>query len=294
MSACTLRLTRNTPLRTVLVDEATGEAKYQIDTPMRLTRSVTRIRKFDPPTRHPLRWDDGEFDPVDITDKGRKKKKKTSGGDITNVGVKKSKKEVKKGVKKPKKDKKVKEDKEDKGEDKGEEGAGSAETNDEAARIYWRWFSSDRIIFRGKARLRTEFLPRCGKMKGYANPRRNFSTGNRVESVSDARSYMFTGPDGVQYKWAMGPCGMNLPKASIPSVPPPCSRLNQIVKLVSTDGEKTVIAEFHRARHLIKPRKARLEVQPAGMEMLDYIVLTFVFAETKRRQREAAAKTAGG
>ena len=167
MSGCTLRLTRNTPLRTVLVDEATGEAKYQIDTPMRLTRSVTRIRKFDPPTRHPLRWDDGEFDTVDITDKGRKKKKKSSGGDITNVGVKKSKKKVKKEVKKPKKDKKVKEDK----EDEGEEGAGSAETNDEVARIYWKWFSSDRILFRGKARLRTEFLPRCGKMKGCVNPR---------------------------------------------------------------------------------------------------------------------------
>lgn len=69
---------------------------------------------------------------------------------------------------------------------------------------------------------------------------------------------------------------------------------NRIMKLVSTDGEKTVIAKFHRARHLIKPRKAQLEVQPAGMEMLDYIVLTFVFAETKRRQREAAAKSAGG
>ena len=70
--------------------------------------------------------------------------------------------------------------------------------------------------------------------------------------------------------------------------------LNQIVKLVTMDGKKTVIAEFHRARCLIKKRKARLEIQPAGMEMLDSIVLTFVFAETKRREREAAAKSAGG
>ena len=30
----------------------------------------------------------------------------------------------------------------------------------------------------------------------------------------------------------------------------------------------------------------KLEVQPAGMEMLDYIVLTFVLAEDKRRERK--------
>ena len=67
--------------------------------------------------------------------------------------------------------------------------------------------------------------------------------------------------------------------------------LNRTVKLVTMDGKKTMIAQFHRARPLKPKRKARLEVQPAGMEMLDYIVLTFVFAETKRREREARAKT---
>lgn len=40
------------------------------------------------------------------------------------------------------------------------------ETSDEVARIYWKWFSSDVIIFRGRRSLRTEFLPKCGKMKG--------------------------------------------------------------------------------------------------------------------------------
>lgn len=64
------------------------------------------------------------------------------------------------------------------------------------------------------------------------------------------------------------------------------------MKLVTTDGKKTVIAELHRGRHLVK-RKARLEVKPAGMEMLDYIVLTLVFAESKRREREARAKSGG-
>jgi hypothetical protein len=59
------------------------------------------------------------------------------------------------------------------------------------------------------------------------------------------------------------------------------------------DGKKTEIARFHPVRCFPK-KKARLEVQPAGMGMLDYIILTFVFAEQKRRERESAAKSGGG
>ena len=40
------------------------------------------------------------------------------------------------------------------------------ETSDEIARIYWKWFSSDKIIFRGRITNRGEFLPKCGKLKG--------------------------------------------------------------------------------------------------------------------------------
>ena len=61
------------------------------------------------------------------------------------------------------------------------------------------------------------------------------------------------------------------------------------MKLVTVDKKKTVIAEFHRAHHIRKKKEARLEIKPAGMDMLDHIVLTFVFAEDKRRQREARA-----
>ena len=97
---------------------------------------------------------------------------------------------------------------------------------------------------------------------------------------------MFTGPDGVQYRWAMGALGMNLPKVSPFSVSPASSTLNHGVKLVTTDEKQTVIAEFHRAHYFIKKQKARLEVQAAGMDTLDYIILTFVFAEHTRRERE--------
>jgi len=233
MSGCTLRFTRNSPLRTVLVDEATGQAKYQIDTPIKLARSVTRIRKFDKPTQPPLHWDDEAASDSDDDGVVGEVKEESSSDDITDKGKGKSKK------------------------DEHEEGAEPElpETSDEIARIYWKWFSSDKLIFRGRARLRTEFLPKCGKMRG---------------------SYMFTGPDGVQYRWALGAFGMSYPK------------------LVTTDEKKTVVAEFHRAHYITKKRKARLEIQPAGMNMLDYIILTFVFAEHKRRDRETRAKSSGG
>lgn len=64
------------------------------------------------------------------------------------------------------------------------------------------------------------------------------------------------------------------------------STLKHEMKLVTADEKKTVIAEFHRPHHFINKQKARLEVQPEGMEMLDYIILTFVYVERKRRQRE--------
>jgi len=105
---------------------------------------------------------------------------------------------------------------------------------------------------------------------------------------------MFTGPDGVQYRWALGALGMNYPKVSTFLALPLSSALNHAMKLVTADEKKTVIAEFHRAHYFTKKQKARLEVQPAGMNMLDYIILTFVFAENKRRERETRAKSSGG
>ena len=141
MSGCTLRFSRDSPLRTTLVDEATGHAKYQIDTPIRIARSVTRIRKFDASTRPPqapLHWDeDVDSDPEDdIADKGNKREmpKSKEEGDGTETEL--------------------------------------PEASDEIARIYWKWFSSDRIIFRGRITSRREFLPKTGKMKGQVVSRR--------------------------------------------------------------------------------------------------------------------------
>ena len=140
MSGCTLRFAQDSPLRTTLVDEVSGHAKYKIDTPIRLTRRVTRVRKFDSPPQLPLHWDrdaDSDSDYY-ITDVKKKSKRKKS---------------------------KRKRDKKDKKEGDGG-GPGLTETDDEIARIYWKCFSSDRIVFRGNITTRREFLPKTGKMKG--------------------------------------------------------------------------------------------------------------------------------
>ena len=135
MSGCTLRFSRNSPLRTALIDEATGQAKYQIDTPRWYTRGVTRIRKLDSDAQPPTEYDDEDSDSDDhITDKREERKSEKDGGDA-----------------------------------EGEEPdtvAELAETSDEIARIYWNWLSSARIVFRGKITSQSEFLPKCGKLKG--------------------------------------------------------------------------------------------------------------------------------
>ena len=128
MGACTLQFTRNSPLRTILVDEATGHAKYQIETPITLMQHTTRVRKVDLPPQSPLvlgkkASSDGYYDP---TDKGEKKR-----------GFKWSR------IFKP----------------------DLPQTDDEIGRIHWKCFSPSGFNFKGKVTNRREFLPRCGKTK---------------------------------------------------------------------------------------------------------------------------------
>lgn len=132
MSTHTFLFARNSPLRTTLMDEATGQAVYSVDTPRKLSRNyATRIRKLDSPTQPPLHWDDGDDD--DDFSGGIADKKGASKG--TEV-------------------------------DESEAVAELPETSDEIARIYWKFISSDRIIFRGRITTQSEFLPAAGKLQG--------------------------------------------------------------------------------------------------------------------------------
>jgi len=109
---------------------------YEIDTPVRLAGSATRIRRFDPQTQQAYRWGNDEDSDSDDDSIRRDKKE---GHDPKKYA------------------------------DDGEEletVEELPETSDEIARIYWRWFSADDIIFQGRKTTRDAFLPKCGKMKG--------------------------------------------------------------------------------------------------------------------------------
>jgi len=56
-------------------------------------------------------------------------------------------------------------------------------------------------------------------------------------------------------------------------------------KLVTAGRKKTLIAQFHRAHHTIKKRKARPKVQLARIHLLDYTVLAFVIIGRGRREQ---------
>jgi len=47
MSCCTFSLARNSPINTTLIDEATGQAVYEIDTSPRFSQYATEIWKLD-------------------------------------------------------------------------------------------------------------------------------------------------------------------------------------------------------------------------------------------------------
>lgn len=136
MNGRTFLLSRDSTLRTTLIDEATGQAVYEVDTPRKLSSSyVTKIRKLDPAVPPRIYSDDEDPDSEEET------------ADRKRALV---------------------------GTEEDELLMGLPEASDEIARIYWRLAPSDRIIYRGKITTQKEFLPECGKMKGQVCPRRVF------------------------------------------------------------------------------------------------------------------------
>ena len=143
-------LTRNSPVRTVLVNGTTGQELYRIDTPRRCIGSVTRVFRCGPaippvPNLVPrLHWDANE----------------SYEGHC------------------PEERKFLAVDKSDRcGEDKEDDNGVSTAMNEtleedsplvenEIARLYWKWFASTRIVFEGKIRTRAEFMRLKGKLKG--------------------------------------------------------------------------------------------------------------------------------
>jgi len=107
---------------------------YEIDTPRKFKKSiVTKIRKLVSPTQPPLHWADDDYDSGedDVDKKGAPMETEEGESEMLEL----------------------------------------PETSDEMARIYWKWDSLDKIVFRGKETTQSEFLPTAGKLGGYAIPR---------------------------------------------------------------------------------------------------------------------------
>ncbi|KAJ8583985.1 hypothetical protein M405DRAFT_774760 [Rhizopogon salebrosus TDB-379] len=83
------------------------------------------------------------------------------------------------------------------------------------------------------------------------------------------RKRVFTGPDGRSYRWDM------------------VSR-TRVVVLSLNDGSRTVVARSHRVTG--RRRKATLEISPTLAPMMDVVILTFVFVEKLRMEKEQVLK----
>jgi len=143
-------LTRNSPVRTLLVNGTTGQELYRIDTPRRCIGSVTRVFRCDPatppiPSLVPrLHWNANEpheghcseerkLPAVDKSDSRGEDKEGDNGVATTANEV-------------------LRED--------------SPLVENEIARLYWKWFASTRIVFEGKITTRAKFMPLKGKLRG--------------------------------------------------------------------------------------------------------------------------------
>ena len=147
--------TRNSPVRTMLVNGSTGQELYRIDTPRRFVGSVTRVFRCDP-ARPPVpnlmpqfRWSANEtyesYDPKEwkplTRAKSDRRRDDREGDDEVAPAV----------------------------DDLPGEDLPLVEN--EIARLYWRWFASTRIVFEGKIRTRAQLMPLKGKLKGSVDAR---------------------------------------------------------------------------------------------------------------------------
>ncbi|KAF8123573.1 hypothetical protein EV363DRAFT_1493069 [Boletus edulis] len=92
------------------------------------------------------------------------------------------------------------------------------------------------------------------------------------------RKHTFTGPDGCPYRWDM-------PSETVVVRMPTHSYFLQLSR---DDKSRAKLVRYHKGSlGIIGPkRKPRLDVDPAVEHMLDLIVLTFVYVEKVRRDKD--------
>ena len=147
-----LVFTRNSPVRTVLVNETTGQEVYRIDTPRRFVGSVTRVFRCDPATPPaPNHIPQSHLDANEPHEGDSEECRFLAGAESDGRGE----------------------------DEEGDNGVGAAAdevpgedlplVENEIARLYWKWFASTRIVFEGKIRRKTEYMPLKTKLRKWVD-----------------------------------------------------------------------------------------------------------------------------
>lgn len=102
--------------------------------------------------------------------------------------------------------------------------------------------------------------------------------------VNARRNYVFE-HKGVSYRWMLG--SMRVPKVGQFTIIAICHIegclfITKSEPQLVIDSSDTLIAQFHP--NVFNKEKTCLEVTPAGMDMLDHIVVTFIPVEVERRR----------
>ena len=92
--------------------------------------------------------------------------------------------------------------------------------------------------------------------------------------------------NGASYRWSTGSSGNDLPKVNPNVFFPTSADQGNPHQLVTNNRKKKLIAEVHKAHRFFRKRKAYLEVAPAGLTVLDQIVVSLVYVEKKRREKQ--------
>ena len=108
-----------------------------------------------------------------------------------------------------------------------------------------------------------------------------------------SRKCTFTGPDGRRYRWDMHSRDVvvSVKHFEFGWI---VSSYSSFPQLSLDDASRTEIARHHRATLGIigKRRSARLEIAPQAEYMLDLIVITFIYVEKLRMDKEKSQRRA--
>jgi len=124
--------------------------------------------------------------------------------------------------------------------------AASSGNIEELARIHWHHFRSSILVYQGQIQDFGDLMQSRGILK---------------------RTRILQGPDGQSYRWKMGWVSCRL-------------------EFNDSSKKPEVVAQFHRYKYIFNKKQAELEVEDSVKNILDWVVITWIFIERRRRDME--------